>query len=180
MDAEIIDALRDGRHAVAFETLVSAYKRRVFGLAYSILGERTAAEDIAQDVFVKLWTALDTFDGRAQLSTWVYAITRNAAISALRRRRLHGSLSDEPVFAEAEAASASEDSIEPDAARLWRAVATLPAAQRQAVILYYQDERPVDEVARMLGLPVNTVKTHLHRARAQLAISLGASGEYAA
>ncbi len=61
-------------------------------------------------------------------------------------------------------------------------MATLPDAQRRAVTLYYQDERPVEEVAEMLGMPVNTVKTHLHRARARLAAALGArrDGEDAA
>jgi RNA polymerase sigma-70 factor (ECF subfamily) len=180
MDSAIIDALRQGRADAAFDMLVGDYRRRVFGLAYSIVGERAAAEDVAQDVFVKLWQALGSFDGRAQLSTWVYAITRNAAISALRRRRPSGSLSEPDVLAAAEAATASEDAHEPDAPALWRAVAALPAAQRQAVILYYQDERPVDEVAAMLGMRVNTVKTHLHRARARLAATLGVSGEYAA
>jgi RNA polymerase sigma-70 factor, ECF subfamily len=117
------------------------------------------------------------------LSTWIYAITRNAAISALRSRRRAGSLSEPAVLAEAEAATATEDEIGADDATLWQAVASLPDAQRQAVTLYYQEERPVEEVAAMLGLPTNTVKTHLHRARARLATALGAigcEGEHAA
>ncbi len=64
-----------------------------------------------------------------------------------------------------------------DDAALWRHVGALPDRQRQAVILYYQEDRPVEEVAAMMGLPVNTVKTHLHRARASLAAALGAGGK---
>ena len=178
MDEPIVAALRAGRSTEAFDALVGEYRRRVFGLAYSIVGDRDAAEDVAQEVFVKLWRALDGYDGRAQLSTWIYAITRNTAISALRRERPSSSLSDPAVQAEAEAHTAPDipyDGADALHALLWRAVAKLPGSQRQAVILYYQDERPVEEVASMLGIPVNTVKTHLHRARARLADLLDAN-----
>lgn len=174
MDEPIVDSLRAGRSAAAFDALVAAYRRRVFGVAFAIVGSQAAAEDVAQEVFVKLWKSLDRFDGRSKLSTWIYAITRNAAISHLRRERPAGSLSDEATLAEAEAHAAVEDDPRADDAMLWRAVAALPDAQRQAVILYYQDERPVEEVAAMLGMPVNTIKTHLHRARARLATLLDA------
>jgi len=177
MDEPDLDRVRAGRAAADFEALVAAYRRRVFGIAYAIVGSRAAAEDVAQEVFVKLWKSLDRYDGRAQLSTWIYAITRNAAISALRRERPASSLSDEAVLAEAEARAAVADEPRADDAALWRAVAALPDPQRRAVILYYQDERPVEEVAAMLAMPVNTVKTHLHRARARLATALGARAE---
>jgi RNA polymerase sigma factor (sigma-70 family) len=124
-------------------------------------------------VFVKLWQALPRYDGRAKLSTWVYAITRNAAVSALRSRRRSLSMSDAAVLAEVEAISAAPGA-EPGDAGLRRHVEALPGKQRQAVTLYYLDERPVDEVAEMMGMPVNTVKTHLHRARSTLAAMLGA------
>jgi RNA polymerase sigma-70 factor (ECF subfamily) len=175
-DDPIVQLIEAGRADEAFERLVPAYRRRVFGLAYSLLRDRGAAEDLAQEVFVKLWQALPRYDGRARLSTWIYAITRNAAISALRGRRHTVSMSDPAVFDEAENRNATTDAGPEDAA-LWRHVERLPDKQRQAVILYYQDERPVDEVASMMGLPVNTVKTHLHRARASLAAALGAGGE---
>jgi len=170
-DETIIQLVQAGQGQEAFERLVPAYRRRVFGLAFSILRDRAAAEDLAQEVFVKLWQALPRYDGRAQLSTWIYAITRNAAVSALRARRHSVSMSDVAVLAEVEGALAipAEDPVD---AGLLRQVEALPEKQRQAVILYY--ERPVDEVAEMMGLPVNTVKTHLHRARASLAIALGA------
>ncbi|HEU4515814.1 MAG TPA: RNA polymerase sigma factor [Steroidobacteraceae bacterium] len=171
-DEAIIQLVQAGRGREAFDQLVPAYRRRVFGLAYSILRERTAAEDLAQEVFVKLWQALPRYDGRAKLSTWVYAITRNAAVSALRARRRSLSMSDEGVLAEVEAIAAAPGT-EPGDAGLRRQVEALPEKQRQAVTLYYLDERPVDEVAEMMGIPVNTVKTHLHRARASLAATLG-------
>lgn len=170
-DDAITTLIRAGRTDEAFERLVPAYRRRVFGLAYSVLRDRGLAEDVAQEVFVKLWKALPGYDGRARLSTWIYAITRNAAVSALRSRRRSVSLSDAAVSAEAESVAAAPAAELADAA-LWLQVEALPDRQRQAVTLYYLEERPVAEVAEMMGLPVNTVKTHLHRARATLAEAL--------
>jgi RNA polymerase sigma-70 factor, ECF subfamily len=174
-DDVIVQLIQAGRAEQAFERLIPVYRRRVIGLAYSVLRDRAAAEDLAQEVFVKLWQALPRYDGRARLSTWIYAITRNAAISALRGRRRSVSMSDPAVFDEVESRGAAPESGDDDAA-LWRQVEALPDKQRQAVILYYQDERSVDEVAAMMGMPVNTVKTHLHRARAALAAVLGTAG----
>jgi RNA polymerase sigma-70 factor (ECF subfamily) len=177
VDESILAALRSGREAEAFDLLVAAYRRRVHALAYSIVRDRQAAEDVAQDVFVKLWRALPRYDGRAQLSTWIYAITRNAGISALRGRRPEVSLEDPDVLAAAEVAGAERageargDAAELDRT-LARLVAELPERQRQVVTLYYLEERSCDEVAAMLAMPVNTVKTHLHRARAKLAAEL--------
>ena len=175
-DEAIIQLVQASRGQEAFEQLVPAYRRRVFGLAYSILRDRAAAEDLAQEVFVKLWQALPRYDGRARLSTWIYAITRNAAVSALRARRRSVSMSDAAVLAEVEGIAATP-AVELEDAALRRQVDALPEKQRQAITLYYFDERPVDEVAEMMGLPVNTVKTHLHRARASLAAALGMRAE---
>lgn len=174
MDDEIIALLAAGRTDEAFERTLAAYRRRVHALAYSIVRNRATAEDVAQEVFVKLWKSLPRFDGRAQLSTWIYAIARNAAISALRRERPQASLSDPAVHDEADAALAADRPAEREHdARLLGLVEALPEKQRQAVTLYYLEERSCEEVAAMLAMPVNTVKTHLHRARASLAAALG-------
>ncbi len=174
-DEAIIQLMRAGREQEAFERLVPAYRRRVFGLAFSILRDRTAAEDLAQEVFVKLWRALPRYDGRAKLSTWIYTITRNASISALRARRPALSMS-EPAVQEAVEGLAAPDGPAAGDLELRRSIEALPEKQRQAITLYYLDERPVEEVAEMMGLPANTVKTHLHRARARLASALAAEG----
>ncbi len=178
-DEAIIQLVQAGREQEAFERLVPAYRRRVFGLAFSILRDRAAAEDLAQEVFVKLWQALPRYDGRAKLSTWIYAITRNASVSALRARRRVLSMSDHAVCEEVEGIAAVPAPATGDP-ELRRVIEALPEKQRQAVTLYYLDERPVEEVAEMMGLPANTVKTHLHRARAVLAVALGSTREGAA
>lgn len=175
-DEEILELLRNGRSDEAFEHVLASYRRRVHALAYGILRDRDAAEDVAQDVFVRLWKVLPRYDGRAQLSTWIYAITRNASISALRKRRPEDSLSEPAVLEDVEsrtsvAAPAPDEGAD---AALLKLVEQLPDRQRLAVTLYYLEERSVEEVAAMLAMPANTVKTHLHRARARLAAALGA------
>jgi RNA polymerase sigma-70 factor (ECF subfamily) len=180
VDEEIIALMRAGRPDEALARLVPAYRRRVFGLAYGILGDRAAAEDVAQEVFVKVWQAFDSFDGRAQLSTWIYAITRNASISALRKRPRAVSMSEEAVAAQVDALQADGEPEDAGDAQLWRLVETLPDKQRQAIVLFYQEDRSIEDIAGMLGMPVNTVKTHLHRGRARLAAALDTDKEAAA
>ncbi len=180
MDDTIIKLIQAGRSEEAFEHLVPAYRRRVFGLAFSVLRHRAAAEDLAQEVFVKLWQALDRYDGSAKLSTWVYAITRNAAISALRKERPTDSISDPTVMHEVESRGPDHTRDGSGDAALWQQVEALPSKQRQAVTLFYQEDRTVEEVAEMMGIPANTVKTHLHRARASLALALGPDAREAA
>jgi RNA polymerase sigma-70 factor, ECF subfamily len=180
LDEAIIQLIRAGLPDEALARLVPAYRRRVFGLAYGILGDRAAAEDVAQEVFVKLWQNMGGYDGSARLSTWIYAITRNTAVSALRKRSRLVSLSEPGITAVVEAIQSHETADDGTDPQLWRLVDALPDRQRQVVVLFYQDDRSVEDVAEMLGMPVNTVKTHLHRARARLASAVGAEQENAA
>ncbi len=101
MDPGIEEHLAAGRHARAFDLVVPAYRDRVFRLAYSILRDRAAAEDAAQETFVRIWKALPGFDGRAALGTWIYAIARNTSLMELRRRRPSVSFDDPDSIEEA-------------------------------------------------------------------------------
>lgn len=183
-DADIVAAVQADRRDAVIAAVVPAFRRRVHGLAWTIVRNSDLADDVAQDVFIKVWRALPSYDGRAAFSTWVYAITRNAAISALRKRREALSLSDAATLQQAEAALAggadAASSVDGDGAprsaaeidALDRALAALPDKQRQVVSLFYLQERSYDEVAAMLAMPLGTVKTLLHRARARLEQSL--------
>lgn len=170
MDAGIEQQLAGGRHARAFDLLVPAYQDRVFRLAYSILKDRAAAEDAAQEAFVRVWKALPGFDGRAALGTWIYAITRNTCLMELRRRRPMVSL-DDPDSSEAEratAAIATSPAADPERDNLIRLLETLPRNQQEAVRLFYLEDRSYENVAEQLGMPLGTVKNLLHRARKRL------------
>ncbi len=176
-DARVIELVRAERRDEAITLLLPAFRRRVFGLAYSFLRNRDAAEDVTQEVFIKVWRALPGFDGRASLSTWIYAIARNASLSALRSLRPQSSLSDPEVMEAVESFNpAPSADILAERAALLRLLDQLPTKQRQVVMLFYMEEQSHEEVATMLAMPVGTVKTLLHRARARLSTATGKIG----
>jgi len=173
-DARLMELVRAERRDEAIALLLPAFRRKVFGLAYSFLRDREAAEDVTQEVFIKVWRALPGFDGRASMSTWMYTIARNASLSALRARRPQSSLSDPEVMEAAEAINPVPPAdIIADRAAIRRLVDQLPTKQRQVVMLFYMEGQSHEEVAAMLAMPVGTVKTLLHRARARLSAATG-------
>jgi RNA polymerase sigma-70 factor (ECF subfamily) len=169
-DADIALLLRTGKHAIAFDQLLERYERKIFRLCCSLLRDTAAAEDAAQESLLRIWKALPGYDGRAALSTWIYTITRNRCLTAIERRREGESLSEEAVAIEAESAHpVAADVADDHLALLRELVDALPERYRQALTLYYYEDRSVDEVAAMLGTPAGSIKTHLFRARALLA-----------
>ena len=154
-----------------FERLAAEYQDRIFRLALSMLGDRASAEEAAQDALVRIWKGLPGFRGQSSLSTWIFAIARNACLTALARRAASprvASLEDPSARHALDRRAAAPEAIveSPAAADLLR---RLPAKYRQVVALFYMQEKSYDEVAEMLGLPVGTVKTYLFRARQSLA-----------
>ena len=173
-DASLMELVRAERRDEAIALLLPAFRRKVFGLAYSFLRDREAAEDVTQEVFIKVWGALSRFDGRASMSTWIYTIARNTSLSALRTRRPQSSLSDPEVMAAVEAIDpAPSPDVIVDRAAILRLVDQLPTKQRQVIMLFYMEAQSHEEVATMLAMPVGTVKTLLHRARARLSAAAG-------
>jgi len=169
-----MELVRAERRDEAIALLLPDFRRKVFGLAYSFLRDREAAEDVTQEVFIKVWRALPGFDGRASMSTWMYTIARNASLSALRARRPQSSLSDPEVMEAVEAINPVPPAdIIADRAAILRLVDQLPTKQRQVVMLFYMEGQSHEEVAAMLAMPVGTVKTLLHRARARLSAATG-------
>ena len=172
-DADIVAMLRTGQREPAFASLVERYERRIFRLCSAMLRNSAEAEDAAQESLLRVWKSLGTFDGRAALSTWVYAVARNRCLTAIERRRNAESLSDEAVALEVDASVHSEPEVADDhSAMLRELVDELPERYRQAMRLYYYEDRSVDEVADMLATPAGTIKTNLFRARQLLATRL--------
>ncbi|MEK7407745.1 MAG: sigma-70 family RNA polymerase sigma factor [Acidobacteriota bacterium] len=171
MDEEIRALLAGKRHREAFELLLSAYQNKVFRLACGMLGNEALAEETAQDVFVRIWKALSGYRGEASLSTWIYAIARNTCLTAIRRGASREEVSLDDPAAQAAAAHREENRGE-----VFAELARLPEKYRQVLTLFYMEEKSYEEVARLLDLPMGTVKSHIHRARKQLAQQLLASG----
>jgi RNA polymerase sigma-70 factor, ECF subfamily len=176
-DARLMELVRAERRDEAIAMLLPAFRRKVFGLAYSFLRDREAAEDVTQEVFIKVWRALPGFDGRASVSTWIYAIARNTSLSALRALRPQTSLSDPEVMEAVESINPVPPAdVVAERAAILRLVDQLPTKQRQVIMLFYMEEQSHEEVATMLAMPVGTVKTLLHRARARLSAASGKIG----
>jgi RNA polymerase sigma-70 factor, ECF subfamily len=163
-DEDIQSLLRKRRWAAAFELLLDRYQKKVFRLVYSILKEAAKAEEVTQDIFLKMWQVLPDYDGRASLSTWLYTITRNTSLSALRAESYRKALPIEDFEPSAANWEAGMQQLE-----IKQLLERLPDVQQQVITLFYLQDRSVEDVAHMLDLPEGTVKSHLHRARRALA-----------
>lgn len=168
-DADVHSRLRAADYRAALELLLPRYRDRVFRLALAMLHNRSEAEDVTQDIFLRLWRALPGYSGKASLSTWIYAISRNACLSEIRKRRPHVSLDDPQVQLDPEVAVLAAPSTErPATASVTRMLDSLPARYREVVTLFYLEDRSCEQTATALGLPVGTVKALLHRARRRM------------
>lgn len=182
------EADRDlGRRLVAGDedALAEAYDQYsslVFGLAHRVTGNRAVAEDITQDVFVRLWTNPDAFDPeRASLRTYLGMLTHGRAVDVVRsdvRRNAREQIEAGDVIRLEPAGWARPESIEDEdlAARVRRAVGRLPAPQREALRLAYFGGHSYRSVAVLLGIPEGTAKSRLRQALAKLGDLLAAEG----
>lgn len=181
-DADIFERLQAKQYREAFAMLLPRYRDKVFRLCFSMLRERAMAEDSTQDIFLRVWRALPGFAGQSALSTWIYAIAKNACLSELRKRRPTVSLDqndDEEGYNPAVAALAAPEADDSATVSVGQLLDQLPERYRQAVVLFYMEDKSYEQTATSLGLPLGTVKALLHRARKRL-IELTQQAEAAA
>lgn len=174
-DGDIVQLLESGHRDRAFAILLQRYEGKVYRLCCSLLRDRARAEDAAQESLVRVWKSLATYDARASLSSWIYAITRNRCLTALGKGKSAGSLSESGT---GDHPALTAQPLQQDQDELRKLVDLLPERQRHVLVLYYYEERSVGEVALMLGCPEGTVKTCLFRARAALSCELRRRGLY--
>ena len=172
MEQEIRACLDQKRYQDAFDLLLPEFQNKVFRLAYAMLGDAALAEDVAQEVFVRAWKGLPGFRGQSSVSTWIYAITRNACLTALKAAGMkkESSLEERGVARAAERAGRTPSTHA--AIDIARFLEQLPDKHQQALRLYYLEEKSYGEVSRLMGWPMGTVKTTLHRARKELAVAV--------
>ena len=166
MAEDVQDLLRQRRYDEALERLLDGYEQKVFRMAVAMLRDRGRAQDVTQDVFLKLWRALPSYDGRAALSTWLYTIARNTCLTAVRAEAYRRPPGDIQAF------EPRAESIRPENIALRSAIERLPEVQRTILTLFYFEDRNIAEVASLLGIPEGTIKSHLHRARRALSVLL--------
>src|SRR5580704_11092379 len=180
-DAGLIDrlVLRDER---AFNALVKAYERRVFALVLRMIGNPAEAEDLAQEVFVQVFKAIGSFRRESKLSTWIYRIAINLCKNRGKYLRVRHAGEQEPLDAQPERVLALDsrgsysDIPRPDdmasgkqAERIvQRAIAELEPSFRECLILRDVEDLSYEDIGEITGLPEGTVKSRIHRARAQL------------
>jgi RNA polymerase sigma-70 factor (ECF subfamily) len=160
----------------AFEELVERHQRAVIGTVAKMLGNASEAEDIAQQVFVRIWKSAGRYEAQAKFTTWLFTITRNLVFNEVRRRQRKPTVSVDEREETTHRTVEDLQAISPDDEMLQseleeaidRAIQSLPEKQRMAVVLRRYEEMPYEEIAAVLEMSIPAVKSLLFRARTQL------------
>jgi RNA polymerase sigma-70 factor (ECF subfamily) len=187
-DRELVDRARGG-DARAFSELVRRHQRRLHRLALHILRDRAEAEDVTQETFVRAYNALARFDGRSEPYTWLYRITVNLSLNAIRARksakRVSGAPADDPRLdglseARSQGQGQSVDPVDAGKRQLYAALSVaiddLSETLRTTLILVCIDGRSHEEAAEILGAPEGTIAWRVHEARRKLRETLAERG----
>jgi RNA polymerase sigma-70 factor (ECF subfamily) len=174
-DQQLIGLARNGDRQ-AFGELVERHYDYVYRIAWRWAGNRNDAEDIAQDVCVRLGKAIRGFKGEGAFTTWLYAMTLNVARD-LRRKAKRDTAKAEAFGVHALIAGEADEAADDPAERLWAAVRQLPDKQREAVLLVYGEGMSHAAAADAMGLAEATVSWHIHEAKKRLKQSMRSAGE---
>jgi RNA polymerase sigma-70 factor, ECF subfamily len=159
------EATPDATLPMDFTEALRANQAMVFSLAYHFLRDHSAAEEIAQDVFLRLYRKFADFESAAHIVFWLRKVTSNRCIDYARGRVAQPTISLERV----EEPSIAEEHGDPLLnRRLRQLIATLPEKPRMVMVLRYQEDLMPEEIAKVMDMPVRTVKSHLHRSLAML------------
>ena len=169
-EAHIIKEILNGK-TEQYEYFLDRYGQQVFVLVDRIVSCQEDAEELTQDVFLKAFQQLSSFKAESTFSTWIYRIATNLAISAVRKKRNDVLRLDDSVFAnlsDTQVDEDLEDDSEEQMERLQQAMNQLEADERALITLYYLEEKPLAEVAFILGMTEGNAKVKLHRIRKKL------------
>jgi len=183
-DEQLVAGILAGRGA-DFEILVRRHQGAIHNFILRMLHDPDEALDLTQEVFLKIFCSLERFDPQFRFTTWLYRIASNAAIDQIRKRRASATFSlDAPISPEEGSGSRDVAGTEPTPDQVFQAretrghieeaLAALPAEYRHVLLLRHQGERRYDEIARITGLPIGTVKNRIFRAREMLRKALPA------
>jgi RNA polymerase sigma-70 factor (ECF subfamily) len=157
----------------AFEELVARYGKRIYHMAYSMLGERAAAEDICQEIWTKAYFSLPKFKGKSRFYTWLYRLAVNACLDEMRRRKRTQAISLEELGVkhqpEVQDPLVSEQMERLEMGQIaWKLLAELPAELRATIIFREIEGFDYNEIAQIMKVRVGTVRSRLFRARERL------------
>lgn len=162
----------------AFSELVELYQHKIFHMSYRMLGNRTEAEDVGQETFLRVYANLSRYDESHKFSTWIYRIATNLCIDRLRKRRATFSLDQEVAGTEGlDLYSQIPDKQKTPEAEVvtlelqrevQQAMDQLPVTYKTIMILRYIEDLSLQEISEIVSLPVTTIKTRIHRGREAL------------
>ena len=175
-DEMLLESIAAGEKA-AMHVLYARHNVRVYRFILRIIGDTSVAEDLVSQVFLDVWRTAGQFEGRSQVSTWMLAIARFKALTALRNRR-HEDIEQEEVLQITDAGDTPETAMDRSqtALTLREAISQLSPAHREIIDLVYYHEKSVEEVGQIIGIPQATVKTRMFYARKHLAELLREAG----
>lgn len=173
-DEEIVSRILDGEQE-AFATLVRRYQGRILRLGWGFFRNTDEAEDFTQEVFLKAYSALGSFRRASSFSTWLTRIAYNTGINARKRKGRYESLDAEPEDARN---ISPEDSLllSESVSELKKAMAELPERYALCLELYFREGMKYEEISQVSGMPVNTIKSHVFRAKQSLRQALQETG----
>jgi RNA polymerase sigma-70 factor (ECF subfamily) len=178
-DNELVKIVRE-KDSERYGEVIERYQTKLFIYLYRLVGDREEAEDLLQDVFIKAYRNLNSFDATRKFSSWIYRIAHNEAVNHIKRKSLKR-------FIPWESITASKDKLEMSSVaegvdKVWMrketskevddAIKKLPFKYRQVLVLRYYSEKSYEEISEILGRPVNTVGTLINRAKKKLAEEL--------
>lgn len=166
-DINYIERIRNGE-TDAFVHIVRRYQRMIFTIVFKIVNNKTDAEDIVQEIFIKIFQSLDKFRGDAVFSTWLYRIAYNTAISEIRKSNKVVAVEDSylNIVSDAEISDSIEEiSSEEQLQYLDQVLTMLPAEDAMLISMFYLNDHSINDISTITGLSLSNVKVKLHRIR---------------
>lgn len=155
----------------AFAYFLDTYGQQVFALIVRMVGSEEDAEELTQDTFMKAFEHLSSFGGNSSFSTWIYRIAYNTALSALRKKRMEVLSFDDKLWhtvSETEIDEALDDDTEENLHKLRHILTQLPPDERALLTLFYEEEKPIQEIAHIFNQSEGNIKVKLYRLRKKL------------
>ena len=165
-DKELLELYHAGKKDQMFNELVRRYQKRIYWVARRMVKRHEDADDIAQDVFVKAFTALDNFRGDANIYTWLYRIAVNLSINHIRKQKVRNAVDIDDYLPFLSKDADQHDNVVRDenVSLIEDAIESLPEKQRAVFLMRYYDEMPYEQISSILGTSVGGLKANFHHA----------------
>ena len=173
-DKEIIDLFNAGQRELAFKEIVDSYSERLYWHVRRFLCSHEDTDDLLQDIFVKIWSALPSFRGESQLYTWIYRIATNESLNFLQKQKIRSVLRFESISPKIEEKVDEDTPVDGDQAQrvLMKALGKLPPKQRTVFIMRWFNDMSYEDISEILGTSVGALKASYHFAAEKIKADL--------